>query len=106
MCSLRLQATKHLATAVPLFVIVHDSLGIAESLETLGLVWHSRQPATSAKLLGAAVAVRTKVKAATDVVTDHEETKALMGSHAADYEHGLSMEMDETVVLLGQLARA
>jgi hypothetical protein len=88
---------------VPLFVIVHDSLGIAESLETSGLVWHSRQPATSAKLLGAAVAVRQAVKAATDVVTDHAETKALRESHAADYEHGLSMSMDETLVLFKEL---
>ena len=32
---------------------VHDDLGIAESLETLGLIWHSREPSTAAQLLGA-----------------------------------------------------
>ena len=37
-------AAPHLVTAIPLFVQVHDNLGIAESLETLGLIWHARSP--------------------------------------------------------------
>ena len=35
------EATAHLAKAIPGFVQVQDQLGVAESLETLGLVWHA-----------------------------------------------------------------
>ena len=66
------EATAHLAKAIPGFVQVEDQLGVAESLETLGLVWHARSPGDAAKLLGASLAVRKSIGAALDVVERHE----------------------------------
>ena len=97
-------AAPHLVTAIPLFVQVHDNLGIAESLETLGLIWHARSPGPAAQLLGASLAVRKSIGAAVDVVERRVEAKALMQTHAKDWEIGLGMTTEHAVLLVGQFS--
>ena len=82
---------------------VEDQLGVAESLETLGLVWHARSPGDAAKLLGASLAVRKSIGAALDVVERHEEAKTLQQQRADEWRAGLAMSTEQTIPLLESL---
>eukprot|EP00928_Gymnodinium_smaydae_P022594 TRINITY_DN18927_c0_g1_i2.p1 TRINITY_DN18927_c0_g1~~TRINITY_DN18927_c0_g1_i2.p1 ORF type:complete len:273 (-),score=50.89 TRINITY_DN18927_c0_g1_i2:97-915(-) len=81
-------ARTSLASAVPIFEQVGDALGIAECLETLGLLEADPRPAEAAELLGAAVGVRIGAGAGTDVVFKHEIVARLRDEHPAAWSKG------------------
>ena len=110
------QAREHLASALPLFAQVCDALGVAESLESLGLLCATQADkgeagtaandaatneiaARAATLLGAALAVRNACGAAADAVMHHASAQALRNTHASAWDRGATMGMEEAVAL-------
>ena len=85
-------ARQHLAAALGIFPQVGDLLGVAETLESLGLL-RLGEPEKAAKLLGGAVGVRIRCGAAADAVTGHAEAAALRTSHAEAWEAGVAMSV-------------
>lgn len=93
-------ARGHLATALTMFANVGDSLGIAESLESLGVLWTDEEPIRAAKLLGAAVGVRVQCGAAAGVVTDGcARTEALRALHASVWQEGEALSIRDAIRL-------
>ena len=85
------KARQHLAMAVPIFAEVNDALGVAECLESLGLLEAAGNPPLAARLLGAAVGVRRGAGAATDVVLGHAEAAALRVAERREWAVGEAM---------------
>eukprot|EP00747_Dinoflagellata_sp_TGD_P219144 gnl/TRDRNA2_/TRDRNA2_91307_c0_seq2.p1 gnl/TRDRNA2_/TRDRNA2_91307_c0~~gnl/TRDRNA2_/TRDRNA2_91307_c0_seq2.p1 ORF type:complete len:372 (+),score=55.48 gnl/TRDRNA2_/TRDRNA2_91307_c0_seq2:395-1510(+) len=104
------EAKACLVRAVPVFAKVHDRLGVAECLETLGLLinqnaaGNSDGDASAATLLGAAMAVRRSINAATDVVMNHVESQSLKGSCPTAWASGEAMTMDDAIGFVNRLA--
>jgi len=93
------KASKHLKEGVKIFAEVSDMLGIAESLESLGLLSVADCPAKAARLLGAAVAVRQATGSATDVVLNHHEAVELQKSNLSEWQQGEKMGITEALEL-------
>ena len=88
----------HLKRALPIFASVKDSLGVAECLESLGLLLAKPTATVAAKLLGCAVGVRNASGAATDVVTAHAEAAALRATYTEEWQQGEKLSLAEALV--------
>ena len=98
------KARQHLAMAVPIFAEVNDALGVAECLESLGLLEAAGNPTLAARLLGAAVGVRRGAGAATDVVLGHEEAAGLRVAERREWPAGEAMDVPNALRLVATIS--
>ena len=109
-------AVAHVAAALPLFESVADMLGVAECLESVGLVRYEQRGAEgeqgeaarrgAARALGAAAGVRKAIGADVKVVTAHAAAVALKRSHATEWMEGGRLEPAAAARLAEQEAAA
>jgi len=102
------KARELIAEAAGVFAEVHDTLGVAECLETLGIIISNEaidsddveQKALSACLFGAAVGQRRRIGADEAVLTSIEMISDLHESYPRQWEAGITMDLDTCVAFV------
>ena len=100
----RVEAQSCTSRAVAVFAQVNDRLGVAECLETLGLLRGEGDGA--ATLIGAAIAVRRTINAAEDVVMKHAEAVRLKAACPVAWAKGEAMTIADATAFAAQVTTA